>query len=199
MRQQDAVPDELEVVGDTSKPSSRRTSQSRPDRTSTPGGTPIPKTVVEKIDPDTPSHGDIPGTEAFNMRQADAVPDVILQSPNAKSSFPDNVLDSSVHPGISVPKTIVTKVDEEPSHGEVPGTEAYDKRAGDAVPDVVETKGDPASKSLYSYRHFQRAIDPVRFTNIFISQVLASQPQAKTVGDKKRQPDRGRWRFWANA
>ncbi|KAL8750608.1 MAG: hypothetical protein Q9199_006952 [Rusavskia elegans] len=145
MRQQDAVPDELEVVGDTSKPSSRRTSQSRPDRTSTPGGTPIPKTVVEKIDPDTPSHGDIPGTEAFNMRQADAVPDVILQSPNAKSSFPDNVLDSSVHPGISVPKTIVTKVDEEPSHGEVPGTEAYDKRAGDAEPDVVETKGDPAS------------------------------------------------------
>ncbi|KAL8853558.1 MAG: hypothetical protein Q9221_001544 [Calogaya cf. arnoldii] len=144
MRQQDAVPDELEVVGDTSKPSSRKTSQSRPDRVSTPGGTPIPKTVVEKIDPDTPSHGDIPGTEAFNKRQADAVPDVILQSPNAKSSFPDNVLDSSVHPEVSVPKTIVTKVDEEPSHGEVPGTEAYDMRAGDAEPDV-ETKGDPTS------------------------------------------------------
>ncbi|KAL9633539.1 MAG: hypothetical protein Q9204_003349 [Flavoplaca sp. TL-2023a] len=143
MRRQDAVPDELEVVGDTSKPSSRRTSQSRPDRASTPGGTPIPKTVVEKIDPDTPSHGDIPGTEAFNMRQADAVPDVILQSPNAESSFPDNVLDSAVHPSVSVPKTIVTKVDEKPSHGEVPGTEAYDMRVEDAEPDVVETKGDP--------------------------------------------------------
>ncbi|KAL8667333.1 MAG: hypothetical protein Q9168_007297 [Polycauliona sp. 1 TL-2023] len=145
IRQQDAVPDELEVVGDTSKPSSRRTSQSRPDRVSTPGGTPIPRTVVEKIDPNTPSHGDIPGTEAFNMRQADAVPDVILQSPDAKSSFPDNVLDSSVHPGTSVPKTIVTKVDEEPKHGEIPGTEAYDMRTQDAEPDVVETKGDPAS------------------------------------------------------
>ncbi|KAI4224449.1 MAG: hypothetical protein L6R36_004647 [Xanthoria steineri] len=144
-RRQDAVPDELEVVGDTSKPSSRRTSQSRPERTSTPGGTPIPKTVVEKIDPDTPSHGDIPGTEAFNMRQADAVPDVILQSPNAKSSFPDNVLDTSAHQGVSVPRTMVTRVDEEPSHGEVPGTEAYDMRAGDAKPDVVETKEDPAS------------------------------------------------------
>ncbi|KAL8992822.1 MAG: hypothetical protein Q9169_006808 [Polycauliona sp. 2 TL-2023] len=144
MRQQDAVPDELEVVGDTSKPSSRRTSQSRPDRTSTPGGTPIPRTVVEKIDPDTPSHGDIPGTEAFNMRQADAVPDVILQSPNAKSSFPDNVLDSSVCSANTVPTTMVTKVDEEPNHGEVPGTEAYEIRARDADPDVVETKGDTA-------------------------------------------------------
>ena len=147
MRRQDAVPDELEVVRDTSKPSSRRTSQSRPDRASTPGGTPIPKTVVEKIDPDTPSHGDIPGTEAFNMRQADAVPDVILQSPNAKSSFPNNMLDSAVHPSVSVPKTIVTKVDEKPSHGEVPGTEAYDMRVEDAEPDVVETKGDPTGES----------------------------------------------------
>ena len=199
MRRQDAVPDELEVVGDTSKPSSRRTSQSRPERTSTPGGTPIPKTVVEKIDPDTPSHGDIPGTDAFNMRQADAVPDVILQSPNAKSSFPDNVLDSPAHQGISVPTTMVTRVDEEPSHGEVPGTEAYGMRAGDAKPDVVETKEDPASKSLYSYGHFQRAVDHIRFTNIFISQVLASQPQAETVGNKKRQPDRGRRRVWPNA
>ncbi|KAL8781685.1 MAG: hypothetical protein Q9213_005902 [Squamulea squamosa] len=143
MRRQDAVPDELEVVGDTSKPSSRRTSQSQPDRTSTPGGTPIPKTVVEKIDPKTPSHGDIPGTVAFNKRQADAVPDVILESPTAKSSFPDGVLDSTTHAEIPVPKTVVTKVDEEPSHGEVPGTEAYDMRTGDAEPDVVETKGDP--------------------------------------------------------
>ncbi|KAL8899074.1 MAG: hypothetical protein Q9192_001756 [Flavoplaca navasiana] len=153
MRRQDAVPDELEVVGDTSKPSSRSTSQSRPDRTSTPGGTPIPKTVVEKIEPDTPSHGDIPGTEAFNMRQADAVPDVILQSPDAKSGFPDNVLDSAVHPSVSVPKTIVTKVDEKPSHGEVPGTEAYDMRVEDAEPDVVETKGDPTGlPTSSSYR-----------------------------------------------
>ncbi|KAL8917994.1 MAG: hypothetical protein Q9172_005602 [Xanthocarpia lactea] len=144
IRRQDAVPDELEVVGDTSKPSSRRTSQSLPDRTSTPGGTPIPKTVVEKVDPYTPSHGDIPGTEAFNMRQADAVPDVILQSPNAKSTFPDGTLDSTIHPEIPIPKTVVTKVDEEPSHGEVPGTEAYDMRAEDAEPDLVETKGDPS-------------------------------------------------------
>lgn len=153
MRKQDAVPDELEVVGDTSKPSSRRTSQSRPDQTSTPGGTPIPRTVVEKVDPDTPSHGDIPGTEAFNKRQADAVPDLVLQSPNSKSTFDEGVQDTAIHPEVPIPKTVVTKVDEQPRHGEVPGTEAYDMRTEDAEPDVVETKGDPRGKSPWSCCH----------------------------------------------
>ncbi|KAL8816490.1 MAG: hypothetical protein Q9223_004502 [Gallowayella weberi] len=150
MRRQDAVPDELEIVGDSSKPTSRRTSQSQPDRTSTPGGTPIPKTVVEKIDPDTPSHGDIPGTEAFNKRQADAVPDVVLQSPKARSTFEEGLQDTTFHPDIPIPKTVVTKVDEQPSHGEVPGTEAYDMRTEDAEPDVVETQGGPPGRSPLS-------------------------------------------------
>jgi hypothetical protein len=47
----------------------------------TPGGTPIPMTVVEKVDPEEPSHGDIPGTIAHKVRAADAVPDVILKAP----------------------------------------------------------------------------------------------------------------------
>ncbi|KAL8713197.1 MAG: hypothetical protein Q9220_002718 [cf. Caloplaca sp. 1 TL-2023] len=140
-RLQDAVPDELEVVGDTSKPS-RRNTQSQPNRTATPGGTPIPMTVVEKVDATSPSHGDVPGTAAHSMRKADAVPDMIVQSPKAKASFGDDVAAPSMTPEISVPKTVVTKVDEEPSHGEVPGTEAFDMRTEDATPDVVETKGD---------------------------------------------------------
>ncbi|KAK6071211.1 hypothetical protein SCUP234_00716 [Seiridium cupressi] len=36
-----------------------------------------------------------------------------------------------------VPKTRVEKVDDEPSYGEVPGTEAYQKRTGDAAPDEI--------------------------------------------------------------
>lgn len=36
-----------------------------------------------------------------------------------------------------IPKTRVEKVDDEPSYGEVPGTEAYRKREGDAEPDEV--------------------------------------------------------------
>ncbi|KAI4205957.1 MAG: hypothetical protein LQ350_000142 [Teloschistes chrysophthalmus] len=143
LRKQDAVPDELEILGDTSKPSSRRTSQSQPERTSTPGGTPIPLTVVEKVDSASPSHGEVPGTAAHSMRQADAVPDVILQSPKAKTSFAASSPGGTIGPEIPIPKTVVTKVDEEPSHGEVPGTEAYDMRTEDATPDVVETRGDP--------------------------------------------------------
>ncbi|KAL8940899.1 MAG: hypothetical protein Q9216_002560 [Gyalolechia sp. 2 TL-2023] len=143
LRRQDAVPDELEIVGDTSNPSSRRTSQSQPDRTSTPGGSPIPKTVVEKIESMSPSHGEIPGTAAHNMRQADAVPDVILQSPKAKAEFGDTSPVRATSPGVSVPKTVVTKVDEQPRHGEIPGTEAFNMRTEDATPDAVETKGDP--------------------------------------------------------
>ncbi|KAL8961555.1 MAG: hypothetical protein Q9193_001904 [Seirophora villosa] len=143
MRRQDAVPDELEIVGDASRPSSRRASQTQPDRTSTPGGTPIPKTIVEKIDSTSPSHGEVPGTAAHGKRQADAVPDLILQSPKAKATFGIGSPASTPPPETPVPKTVVTRVDEQPSHGEVPGTEAFRMRTEDASPDVVETKGDP--------------------------------------------------------
>ena len=146
------MPDELEIVGDTSNPSSRRTSQSQPERTSTPGSTPIPKTVIEKTDPEEPSYGDVPGTAAHLMRQADAVPDLVIQSPKSKSTFGQVSPSSALSPEVPLPTTIVTKVDEEPRHGEVPGTEAYNMRTEDAEPDVVETKGDPPGKSRKFYR-----------------------------------------------
>ena len=79
-RVQDAVPDEVEVVpeGARSRSASRVSVQDRPF---TPGGSPVPRTVVEKLDPDTPSYGDIPGTHAHKVRAADAVPDVVLKVP----------------------------------------------------------------------------------------------------------------------
>jgi hypothetical protein len=79
-RTQDAVPDEVEVIpeGQRSRSASRLTGEDRPY---TPGGTPVPKTVVEKVDPDTPSHGEVPGTDAYKIRQADAAPDVIVKAP----------------------------------------------------------------------------------------------------------------------
>lgn len=80
MRTQDAVPDEVEIVPDGQR--SRSTSRvSVSDRPVTPGGTPIPKTVVERIDPDEPAHGEVPGTAAHQQRLADAAPDVILKAP----------------------------------------------------------------------------------------------------------------------
>lgn len=87
-RTQDAVPDEVEIVpeGQRSRSASR---VSISDRPYTPGGTHIPKTVVEKIDPDTPSHGDVPGTLAHELRAADAVPDIVLKAPEPPEKKPE--------------------------------------------------------------------------------------------------------------
>jgi hypothetical protein len=38
---------------------------------------------------------------------------------------------------------VVERVDDEPCFGEVPGTDAYNKRLQDAVPDVVVKVEDP--------------------------------------------------------
>lgn len=48
-------------------------------------------------------------------------------------------------PASPVPKTRVEKVDNEPSYGEVPGTEAYEKRTGDAAPDEIAVIPDSSA------------------------------------------------------
>lgn len=89
LRLQDAVPDEIEVVPEGQR-SRSNTSRSRSrdiasdSGTRTPGGTPIPKTVVEKVD-FIPSHGEVEGTAAKEMRMADAVPDEIRRAPQESS------------------------------------------------------------------------------------------------------------------
>ena len=90
MRMSDAVPDEIEVIPEgrrsrsattSSQPRSRSHSQlSMESRPATPGGTPIPKTVVEKVD-FKPSYGEVDGTPAKEMRMADAMPDEIRKAP----------------------------------------------------------------------------------------------------------------------
>ncbi|THW16675.1 hypothetical protein D6D23_08448 [Aureobasidium pullulans] len=85
IRSQDAVPDEIEIVPDGTR--SRSTSHvSESDRPVTPGGTPVPHLVVEKVDPSAPSHGDVPGTDAYDMRSADAQPDEVKQAPASHSA-----------------------------------------------------------------------------------------------------------------
>lgn len=84
IRTQDAVPDEMEIIPDGQR--SRSTSRlSESDRPSTPGGTPIPKMIVERVD-DKPAHGEVPGTAAFEMRKADAEPDEVRQAPEEASA-----------------------------------------------------------------------------------------------------------------
>jgi hypothetical protein len=105
----------------------------------------VPRTVVEKVDPSSPSYGDVPGTAAYEKRLADAAPDVVLKSPESANqahllpSFSDNSdAERTDSPQVPIPETIVTRVDSRPAHGEMEGTAAYDKRRQDAEPDVLE-------------------------------------------------------------
>jgi hypothetical protein len=139
-RTQDAVPDEVEVIpeGQPSASASRRSSTA-------PGSGPsvtIPRTVVEKVD-DSPSHGDVPGTNAHDMRRADSVPDQIVRSGRSTPEPGHHRSNPSVD---SIPKTVVTRVDSEPRHGEIPGTEAFKKRMKDAKPDLLEKDEERQSK-----------------------------------------------------
>ena len=135
------MPDHLEVIPDGDEKRSSSGGKQH-ERSTSIGEMPIPKTVVEKVDPTSPSHGDVPGTAAHSMRRADAVPDVIRPTSEHEESSADRGDHQGISPKIPIPKTVITKVDSNPSHGEVPGTEAFDIRQGDARPDAVEKKGD---------------------------------------------------------
>lgn len=144
MRTQDAVPDEVEIVPE-GRLSNRDSFQNLPH---TPGGTPIPRTVVEKVDPSSPSHGELPGTEAYEKRMADAAPDVVLKAPDPEKMAPaiNEPVQSTQHGNVPIPETIISRVDSEPAHGEEPGTEAYKMRRRDATPDAIERVDDVTGK-----------------------------------------------------
>lgn len=92
-RTQDAVPDEVEVVPEGKRPRSGTAASrtrgisnaSGSSRPSTPGGTPVPRTVVERVD-DKPAYGEVAGTQAHEMRMADAEPDEVVRSPPSQAA-----------------------------------------------------------------------------------------------------------------
>jgi hypothetical protein len=94
LRTQDAVPDEIEIVPEGQRSRSATQSRSRAastlsatsatSRPQTPGGSPIPRTVVEKVD-NEPRHGEIEGTLAHEKRLADAEPDEVRTVGDAPS------------------------------------------------------------------------------------------------------------------
>ena len=160
MRAQDAMPDELEVIPEGAVMGGQ---SSAPAQT----GTPIPKTVVETVEPIAPSHGNVPGHASHSNHRADAVPNVIVQASKHEQDSTSQPTTSGSSDERLIPKTVVTKVNEEPSHGEVPSTEAHEIRKADPEPDVVEKKGDAPGKSISSPTTVQRTIDRIRFTNVF--------------------------------
>ncbi|KAH7364446.1 hypothetical protein BKA65DRAFT_491357 [Rhexocercosporidium sp. MPI-PUGE-AT-0058] len=139
LREQDAAPDEIEIVPEHRTPGIS-TPISKPS--TPPGGQPIPLMVVEKVDPSTPSHGEVPGTLAHDMRAADAVPDLVVRSGERSRSSSVRSRANSTPGDLPIPITKVEKIDSSPRHGEVPGTKAYELRRGDAEPDIVEEVGE---------------------------------------------------------
>ncbi|KAL4791984.1 hypothetical protein BDV19DRAFT_400958 [Aspergillus venezuelensis] len=145
-RELDAVPDEVEVISRSRSPSTA--GQRR--RSVTPGGSPIPRTVVEKVDPGQPSYGDIPGTEAYEKRRADAVPDVVTKT--SESTTTSGSLTESIEAqptNISVPGTLLSEVDDSPDDETLhSGPHAHRRRPSDAFPDATETLPDSHGKFI---------------------------------------------------
>lgn len=147
IREQDAVPDDVEVIAEDS-PSRDPSPAGLNDRPTTPGDSPIPRTMVEKVDPEAPSYGEIPGTEAFEKRQADAVPDLVKSISDAESVQPppssEDASPVTSPPSQPIPETRVSRVDSPPiDEDSSPQPRAHHQRsASDAMPDVIETVPD---------------------------------------------------------
>lgn len=111
-----------------------------------PGGTPVPLTVVEKVDPEDVSYGEKPGTPAFEKRRMDAVPDLVYKvgdwDPESSENVPSRSLAES-----PVPETKLSRVDSLPERATSPSSfTAHKRRMSDAVPDKVEVVSDPEGK-----------------------------------------------------
>lgn len=104
---------------------------------------------MEKVDPESPSFGEVPGTDAYNRRLADATPDIILKTPEPgkRLSYQDEPGHRRTLSGNIIPETIVTRVDDQPAYGEIQGTEAAEMRRKDASPDKFQIRGDVGGES----------------------------------------------------
>lgn len=139
MRSQDAVPDELEIIpdGEKSRPHSRTNDKGL---NTAREGSPIPKTVVQKLDPTSPSHGEVPGTTAYSIRAADAAPDVItkIRDPEEEIAEQKQFLKPNETP---IPKIVQPKAESEWSQGEVLALKPYEVDKENTTTNAVE-QGD---------------------------------------------------------
>jgi hypothetical protein len=147
---------------------------------------PVPRTRVEKVD-DEPRHGEVPGTPAYSQRGQDAVPDEMEVVPEGSRSRSSSRVESPVTPGgTPIPQTIVSKVDEAPSHGDVPGTSAYDQRKADAVPDIVlKTPGEQQTPASLSRESSDQSVPETRLSRV---DSLPKDPASPMLRAHRRSP-----------
>ncbi|KAK3906786.1 hypothetical protein C8A05DRAFT_11479 [Staphylotrichum tortipilum] len=98
---------------------------------------PIPRTRVERVD-DKPAYGEVPGTQAYRLREGDAEPDEIAIIPDPSEPLkPESELParSPTPGGHPIPKTVVEETPDTP--GSVTHPENRQRRLSDARPDLV--------------------------------------------------------------
>ncbi|KAK4240946.1 hypothetical protein C8A03DRAFT_12744 [Achaetomium macrosporum] len=98
---------------------------------------PIPRTRVERVD-DKPAYGEVPGTQAYRMREGDAAPDEIAIIPdpsNQPTPEPEEPPRFPTPGGQPIPKTVVEETPD--VEGSVTHPENRQRRNSDAHPDVV--------------------------------------------------------------
>lgn len=103
--------------------------------------------MVEKVDPDEPSHGEVPGTLANEKRLADAVPDVVTKASDSEGSPTPPALDPTPpNDNVSqenIPETRLERVETLPVGEEAsPHPQAHQSAPSDTLPDMVETVPD---------------------------------------------------------
>ena len=148
------MPDEIEVIPE----GSRSRSQSTADRPQFPEGSPVPRTMVERVDPERPSHGDVPGTDAYEQRKADAVPDLVMTAPEAGGTPEPNP--ESNGNSATVPETVVSQVESRPDEGRKSSPHAHRRKTSDAVPDATEMVPDAPGK------HFDFPLPPIVWQDV---------------------------------
>jgi len=101
---------------------------------------PIPRTRVERVD-DKPAYGEVPGTEAYSMREGDAMPDEIafVPEPDSKLASESELPPRSPTPGgHPIPKTVVEESPDSPGAITHPETEEQQKHhRADPPPDLI--------------------------------------------------------------
>ncbi|KAF2497818.1 hypothetical protein BU16DRAFT_525413 [Lophium mytilinum] len=126
-----------------------------------PSSMPVPFTVIEKVpDTDAPVYGDV-GPQSLKedalKRTQDAEPDAeYITTPEAPAKE-DSTAEASALDNTAVPRLVLEKADDEPSHGDDFGREAtsgqkvaHEMRAADALPDetIISPTADRISPPL---------------------------------------------------
>jgi len=93
---------------------------------------PIPRTRVEKVS-DEPSYGEVPGTDAYRLREGDAEPDEIAIIPEGDKKPASDEEESHSPGGKTIPKTVV----EESPDQEGSTTHPEKKHRSDPPPDLI--------------------------------------------------------------